>query len=101
MFNNLNKNKMKTSSSILGVLGGIGIGVALGVLFAPDKGTETRKKIKNQGVDLGEDIKSKFDDLIDLLGKVVSKSESKGKEMLENGKSLIEQINKDVVKELK
>lgn len=92
---------MKTSSSILGVLGGIGIGVALGVLFAPDKGTETRKKIKNQGVDLGEDIKSKFDDLIDLLGKVVSKSESKGKEMLENGKSLIEQINKDVVKELK
>ena len=36
--------QMKTSNSILGVLGGIGIGVALGVLFAPDKGTETRNK---------------------------------------------------------
>ena len=92
---------MKTSNSILGVLGGIGIGVALGVLFAPDKGTETRKKIKNQGSDLSDEIKSKFDDLMDLLGNIVSKSESKGQEMMENGKSLIEQINKDIVNELK
>ncbi len=92
---------MKTSNSILGVLGGIGIGVALGVLFAPDKGTETRKKIKNQGSDLSDEIKSKFDDLMDLLGNIVSKSESKGQEMVENGKSLIEQINKDIVNELK
>ena len=92
---------MKTSSSILGVLGGIGVGVALGVLFAPDKGTETRNKIKNQGNDLGNDIKSKFDDLIDLLGSIVSNSEAKGNEMVKNGKSLIEQINKDVVSELK
>ena len=92
---------MKTSNSILGVLGGIGIGVALGVLFAPDKGTETRKKIKNQGNDLSDEIKSKFDDLMDLLGNIVSISESKGQEMLDNGKSLIEQINKDVVNELK
>lgn len=92
---------MKTSNSVLGVLGGIGIGVALGVLFAPDKGTETRKKIKNQSNDLNDEIKSKFDDLMSLLGNLVSKSESKGKEMLDNGKSLIEQINKDVVKEFK
>ena len=50
---------------------------------------------------MGNDIKSKFDDLIDLLNSIVTKSETKGNEMVKNGKSLIEQMNKDIVSELK
>jgi gas vesicle protein len=92
---------MKTSNSILGVLGGIGIGVALGVLFAPDKGTATRKKISEKGTDLTDELKSKFDDIVKLLEGIVSTSETKGKEYLNDGKALIEQINKDVVNEFK
>ena len=92
---------MKTNSALLGVLGGIGIGVALGVLFAPDKGTETRKKISKKGTDLTDELKTKFDDIMELLENVVSKTESKAKEYLSDGQSLIEQINKDVVKEFK
>lgn len=92
---------MKANNSIFGILGGIGIGVALGVLFAPDKGTETRRKISKKGTDLTDEIKTKFDDIMDLLENIVSKSEIKGEEYLNDGKSLIEQINKDVTNEFK
>lgn len=92
---------MKTNNSILGLLGGIGIGVALGVLFAPDKGTETRRKIGEKGTDLTDELKSKFEDIMKLLENIVSASETKGKEYLNDGKSLLEQINKDVVNEFK
>lgn len=92
---------MKTNNSILGVVGGIGIGVALGVLFAPDKGTATRKKISEKGIDLTDELKSKFDDIVKLLEGIVATSETKGKEYLNDGKALIEQINKDVVNEFK
>ena len=88
---------MKTSNSVLGILGGIGIGVALGVLFAPDKGTETRKKISKKGINLTDDIKLKFDDLIGLLENIVSKADTKGTEYINDAQSLIEQINQDVV----
>lgn len=92
---------MKTNNSILGLLGGIGIGVALGVLFAPDKGTETRRKIGEKGTDLTDELKSKFEDIMKLLENIVSASETKGKEYLNDGKTLLEQINKDVVNEFK
>ena len=36
---------MSTEKVVVGVLAGIAVGVLFGVLFAPDKGSETRKKI--------------------------------------------------------
>mgnify|MGYP003605584407 CR=1 FL=1 len=36
---------MKDKNLIIGLLGGVAVGAALGVLFAPAKGSETRKKL--------------------------------------------------------
>ena len=36
---------MESSKVVLGVIGGVAVGALLGVLFAPDKGSKTRKKI--------------------------------------------------------
>lgn len=41
---------MKASNVVLGVLGGLAAGAILGVLFAPDKGENTRKKIAKKVV---------------------------------------------------
>ena len=54
---------MKADKIILGVLGGVAVGALLGVLFAPDKGTETRKKIAEKG----NEIKDQVADLIDVV----------------------------------
>jgi|KBSSwiS6_1023812.scaffolds.fasta_scaffold00484_2 gas vesicle protein len=48
---------MKTSSKILIALGaGLIIGGITGVLFAPDKGSETRRKISDTGKKLADKI---------------------------------------------
>lgn len=48
------------SKLLLGLLGGVAIGAVLGLLFAPDKGSETRRKIVDTAKDYGEKTKKKF-----------------------------------------
>lgn len=40
----------------LGLLAGLGIGTVLGILIAPDKGSETYRKIEGAVKDAAEDI---------------------------------------------
>jgi len=58
---------MSTGKVLLGVLGGVAAGALLGILFAPAKGSETRRKISKKGEDFTDAIKEKFDDLIQTI----------------------------------
>ena len=49
---------MKSSGKILAaVAAGIAAGAILGILFAPDKGSETRRKISERGKRFSDDAK--------------------------------------------
>jgi len=52
---------MESTKTALGILLGMGIGVVVGVLFAPDKGSNTRKKIMDKGKDYVDDLKYQFE----------------------------------------
>lgn len=54
-----------TGNSLLAVLVGAAIGVGVGVLFAPEKGSKTRKKIKEGLDDTKENLKHKMDEASD------------------------------------
>ncbi|MEO8515371.1 MAG: YtxH domain-containing protein [Flavobacterium sp.] len=64
---------MESGKVLLGVLGGVAAGALLGVLFAPDRGSETRKKIKEKGKGYADNLKGKIDEIKhDVNGKYES-----------------------------
>ena len=60
---------MSTGKVVLGTLAGLAIGAIAGILFAPEKGSTTRKQIMDKDDDYLDEIKSKFDGLCDYFSK--------------------------------
>ena len=73
---------MKASRVLLGVVAGAAVGAVLGILFAPDKGSNTRRKIARKGEDLVEDIKDRASHLVDVV-----KSPFQAERLETNGKT--------------
>ena len=56
-----------TGKIITAVVIGAAAGAALGILFAPDSGANTRKKIGQEGKKLADTVKNKFREAKDKL----------------------------------
>jgi gas vesicle protein len=66
---------MSTGKALLGVLAGIAAGAAIGVIFAPDKGSNTRKNISKKGEDLAKALSDKVDARFEgLMNAAIGKS---------------------------
>ncbi len=75
------------SGKVIGaLLIGAAIGGVLGVLFAPDKGSETRKKMMGKADDLTGSLKDKFNKLMDDVKKEFAVAKQKASEFAENGR---------------
>ena len=66
---------------VVALLAGLAAGAALGILFAPDKGDETRDKRSESLKKLGDSIKetaaTEIDNLVNLKDKVVDSIKTK------------------------
>jgi gas vesicle protein len=59
------KKETNNVKIVLGaLLAGAAIGGTLGILFAPAKGSDTRKKIANKGEEMKDDLQAKYEELI-------------------------------------
>ncbi|MBF6641967.1 YtxH domain-containing protein [Flavobacterium sp. J49] len=54
---------MNTNKIVLGVISGIAIGAVAGILFAPAKGSKTRKRIMKKGNNYTNELKTKFEEM--------------------------------------
>jgi gas vesicle protein len=61
---------MEAGKTALGIVLGIGVGALLGVLFAPAKGSKTRRRIMDKGQGYADDFKGKLEGMYqDASGK--------------------------------
>ncbi|MEO8254446.1 MAG: YtxH domain-containing protein [Flavobacterium sp.] len=81
---------MKTSKILLGLIGGLATGAVLGVLFAPNSGKKTRKKIVNKSKALKDDAKGDLNKLIEKIDHKYKSIAEEANKLVHQGKSRIE-----------
>lgn len=79
----------KSTKTVLGLLAAGAIGVAIGILLAPDKGSKTRSKIK----DSLDGLDDKLDDFLADVGK-------KGEEIISDLKERATKVKTDLSENL-
>ena len=67
---------------------GVLVGILLGVLFAPDSGEETRRKISRRAAGL----KDTYDDLADNVSNTYNKVKSKANDLINRGETALDDM---------
>jgi gas vesicle protein len=87
---------MSTGKVVLGTLAGLAIGAIAGILFAPEKGSTTRKQIMNKGDDLVDDLKSRFEEFFTSIAEKFESAKNDAEELAETGKSKYDDAKKEL-----
>ena len=58
---------MSTGKILFGVLAGVAAGAVVGILFAPAKGSKTRKKIAKKGMDYADELSEKLKNFMEEM----------------------------------
>ncbi|WP_372948595.1 YtxH domain-containing protein [Mariniphaga sp.] len=86
---------MSSGKVFLGVLAGAATGALAGILFAPAKGSKTRKKITRKGEDYLDAVKDTFNELLDAFTEKLEKVKDDVSEFAEKKMSKTEKPLKD------
>jgi gas vesicle protein len=81
---------MSSGKLLLGILAGLAIGATAGILLAPDKGSNTRKKISKKGKAYVDQVGGEFNSIIENITSKVEQLKSEAAHIMENGKTKAE-----------
>jgi len=94
------KSIMRTGNVLLRKLAGLAIGAIAGILFAPEKGSTTRKQIMDKGDNYVGKLKSKFDEFRDSLTEKFESTKKDAENIAEKGKAKYDDAKKDVAADI-
>jgi gas vesicle protein len=87
---------MSSGKVLLGVLGGVAAGALLGILFAPAKGSRTRRRILLKGENYAEGLKEKFNEYLDNVSEKFEQVKEEVSAFTQKGKDKFEEAEKAV-----
>lgn len=77
---------MANTKALLGFLAGAAAGALAGILLAPDKGSETRKKISRKTGDLSDALKDSFSEFVEGIKETYSGVKAEAEDVEEKGR---------------
>lgn len=83
---------MSTTKIILGTTAGLAIGGILGILFAPEKGSVTRKQILDKGCDYSDGLKSKLNELAESITDKIQSTKEFAQELTQEVKAEFDDV---------
>lgn len=86
---------MSNTKTLLGFVAGAAVGALAGILLAPDKGTETRKKITGKAKDATDSLQESFDDFVEKLKKTYTSGKDGAEDLAEKAKSKMNSLKAD------
>lgn len=92
---------MKSGKFLLSAIAGVAIGIQIGVLIAPEKGEETRRKLSKKGDDYLDEINAQINKFIDGVTDKLDRANKNVADATEAGKDKVNELNKDVTNRIK
>jgi gas vesicle protein len=86
---------MSKAKLLTGILAGAAAGAVLGILLAPDKGSETRKKIAKKGNDLSGSVKDGFTKFGDTVSEKYRNIKGDAKDMMDKAKNAENEVTRN------
>lgn len=87
---------MDAGKVVIGVMAGLATGALIGVLFAPDKGYKTRKRIGREAEKITDDITDKFQEFVDGITDKFDKVKKDVSDFAERAKAKEKDVEKDL-----
>ena len=87
---------MSTAKVVLGVVAGAATGALLGVLFAPARGTVTRRSILRKGERQVDELKHSFNEFIDSITEKFDRVKEEVVDFAEDAMNKAESVEKEV-----